>query len=85
MSEVMEAPQETEEAPKRGRKPTRTNGDYTTTTIRIPKQLAVEVKRVAFVNGSTQEAEIHRALESHVGRVKNSEGYKSRLRELLAE
>lgn len=81
------APAPAEEAPKKraGRPAREGGGEFLTTTIRIPKQLGVEVKRIAFVNGSTQEQEITASLEHHVNRVKGTPEYKSKLQALLSE
>jgi hypothetical protein len=82
--ETEAAEPEATEAPKRGRRSTM-DGDYLSTTIRIPSGLAKEVKRIAFVQGSTQEKEITKALESHVTNTKADADYRAKLNSLLSE
>jgi len=80
----VEETEEVEEPKRRGRRPTM-NGDYLSTTIRIPTNLAKEVKRIAFVQGSTQEKEITKALEAHVTSTKSDADYRAKLNELLSD
>ena len=72
------------ETPKKRGRP-KLDGDYLSTTIRIPTALAKDVKRIAFVLGSTQEKEITQAIQDRVAAQKSSEDYKAKLNALLAE
>jgi hypothetical protein len=85
LQELDEQMEEEQEKPKRGRPSSRVNGDYISTTIRIPTQLSKELKRIVFVKQSTQEAEITKALKSHVEATKADQNYRNQLHSLLGD
>ena len=80
MSEVEQTVESAEV--KKGGRP-RSNGDFKPLTTRIPLQTWKELKRIMAVNGTTQEAEVVAALQSHFVATKATPEYQQKLKELL--